>query len=436
MIHVHVVPARNTRNAVALNIYFRKGRLWNRPLPYMLNFLCMEYSIFWCRLNKYYLNQRLDYFRSHDFADKPYLITTCEVTDRAKQKRVKLAKKKLSEWFHVYITGCWSLKRGKTIHEKQFYGIYPDLLPFSNSITLLWEHPEHSSAFDASKTKENIYTKKYIVIQNGCDNYCSFCLTVHKRWTHQTRKIEEILEEIKKFEEDWGREVVLTWVNIAARWCSDSTKPNESQFAFLLKDILDKTAVQRIRLSSLWPEYLDDDFFTVIENPRIMPHFHLSIQSFSDGVLQRMRRNYNSEMLGNVLVKIRSLKREVPVSIGADIIVGFPGETEKEFQETVAWVKKYMVNKIHLFPFSDHRTWEKIMASSLPDQVDAVTKKRREKELKKIADELAEKFHQLNMWIMHNVLVEWRWSGWTENYLKVFVDPKCKKWEIIQAMVS
>ncbi len=392
----------------------------------------MEYSIFGCRLNKYYLNQWLEYFRSHDFATHPYLITTCEVTDRAKQKWIKLAKKKLSEWYHIYITGCGSLKRGKKITDKQFYTIYPDFLSFSDSITLLGEYPERTSVFDASKSKENLFTKKFVVIQNGCDNYCSFCLTVHKRGVHQTRDMEEILEEIRNFEEQGGKEIVLTWVNIAARWCSNSTKSEESKFTSLLKTILERTSISRIRLSSLWPEYLDDDFFELIKNPRILPHFHLSIQSFSDGVLQRMRRNYDSKIIGKVLKKIRSLHREVPVSIGVDIIVWFPGETEREFYETVQWIQKYKINKVHSFPFSDHHTGESIPASLLPDQVDTLMKKTREKELKKIADQLAEEFYQLNVWIVHTVLIEWKWSGWTENYLKVSVDSKHKRGEIIQ----
>lgn len=395
----------------------------------------MEYSIFGCRLNKYYLNQWLEYFRSHDFAENPYLIATCEVTDRAKQKRVKLAKKKLSEWCYVYLTWCGVLKRWKTISEKQFYTIYSDLLPFSTSITLLWEHPEYSSAFDASKSKENIYTKKFIVIQNGCDNYCSFCLTVHKRGVHTTRPLEDIIAEINEFIQSWGKEIVLTGVNIAARWCSNSTKPEESKFTFLLKNILEKTQIPRIRISSLGLEYLNEEFFKVIENPRILPHFHLSIQSFSDWVLQRMRRNYDAKTLDVVLTKIRSLKTKFPVSLGADIIVGFPGETEKEFQETVEWIKKYKINKVHVFPFSDHHTWEQIPASSLPDQINSVTKKTREKELKKIADKLVEEFHQLNMWITYNVLVEGKWSGLTENYIKVPVDPKYKRGEVIECRI-
>lgn len=396
----------------------------------------MEYSIFGCRLNKYYLNQWLEYFRSHDFAKNPYLITTCEVTDRAKQKRVKLAKKKLSEWCHIYITGCGSLKRGKIISTDQFYELYPELRSFSDFITLLPEQPSNSVfRVQNSEWRKNIYTKNFIVIQTGCDNYCSFCLTVHKRGVHQSRNIEEILEEVRNFEENWGKEIVLTWVNIAAWWCSNSTKPEESKFTSLLKNILEKTQIPRIRISSLWPEYLDDEFFKVIENPRILPHFHLSIQSFSDSVLQCMKRNYDAKTLDRVLTKIRSIKIKIPVSIGADIIVWFPWETENEFNETLLWIQKYKINKVHSFPFSDHHTWETIPASLLPNQIDTVTKKHREKELKKISDQLAEEFHQLNKWITHNVLVEGKWSGWTENYIKVPIDPRHKRGEIIQIKI-
>ncbi len=400
----------------------------------------MDYSIFGCRLNKYYLNQWLEYFRDHPFAVDPYLIATCEVTDRAKQKRIKLAKKKLTEWCHIYLTWCWSLKRGKKISEELFYTIYSDFLPYKDSITLLGEHPSNSDLpagrqgfrMHSSELRNNIYTKKFIVIQNGCDNYCSFCLTVQKRGKHISRSREDIVQEINEFCQSWGKEVVLTWVNIAAWWCSNSTKPEESKFTELLHYILDHTTIPRIRISSLWPEYLDDDFFTIIENPRILPHFHLSIQSFSDGVLQRMRRNYSAKVLDTVLMKLTTLKATVPVSIGADIIVGFPWETEEEFQETLQWIEKYKINKLHAFPFSDHHTGEPIPASLLPGQVDPVTKKQREKLIKKIADELAEEFHQLNIWIAHNVLVEGKWSGRTENYIKVPVDPKYKRGSVIK----
>lgn len=416
----------------------------------------MDYSIFWCRLNKYYLNQWLNYFRDHEVAKDPYLITTCEVTDRAKQKRIKLAKKKLTEGHNLYLTGCGTLKRGEIIQPEKFYELYPELRAFADHITLLLESPKALSSriylprqakcgdpvvdcfagsqwqVDNGWWRKNIYTKEFIVIQNGCDNHCSFCLTVQKRGKHSSRSKEEIIEEVRNIEECWGKEIVLTWVNIAARWCTNSTKPEQSRFAELLQYILDNTTISRIRISSLGPEYLHDDFFQAIKNPRILPHFHLSIQSFSDAVLQRMRRNYSSKQLADTLKKFRTLKTSVPVSLWADIIIWFPGETEQEFQETITWIQKFKINKIHSFPFSDHHIGEKIPASSLPDQVDQATKKSREKQLKKIADQVAEDFLVQNKWLAHKVLVEGKGSGRTENYIKVAVDSKYKKGEIIQ----
>ena len=397
----------------------------------------MEYSIFWCRLNKYYLNQWLNYFTSHPFADKAYLITTCEVTDRAKQKWIKLAKKKLAAGHHLYLTGCGTLKKGNKIQTEKFYGLYPDLRSFSDAITLLPESPEESveCRVQSVEWRKNVYTKEFVVIQNWCDNHCSFCLTVLKRGKHSSRSKEEIVEEVRKIEEHWGKEIVLTGVNIAAWWCSNSTKANESKFAELLQYMLDHTTIPRIRLSSLGPEYLNDDFFRVIQDERILPHFHLSIQSFSDWVLQRMRRNYTSKDLICVLTKFRALKKSVLVSLWADIIIGFPWETDEEFRDTIIWIQKFNINKVHSFPFSDHHIGEKIPASALPDQIDQTTKKHREKKLKKIADALADDFLKQNIWLTHTVLVEGKGSGWTENYIKVEVDPKFKKGEIIKIIL-
>lgn len=389
----------------------------------------MEYAIFGCRLNKYYLNQWLHYFRNHTFSHTPFLITTCEVTDRAKQKRIKLAKKQIAAGYHVYLTWCGALSKWEVLDIEQFYRLYPDLQPYASSLTLLGECPDSSLSFvDLSHT---IYTKKFIVIQTWCDNHCSFCLTVKKRGKHISRSREDIVQEINAFVALWGKEIVLTGVNIAAWWCEHSTQPHESQFADLLQYILDTTNIARIRLSSLWPEYLGDTFFTVIQNPRILPHFHLSIQSFSDSVLHRMKRNYTAQMLTSVLDRFRHLSFSVPLSLWADIIVGFPGETDEEFLATLQGIQTYAINKVHIFPFSDHHIGEKIPASTLPDQIDTRIKKQREHLLKQSADLLEQKFLQSNRWLQHFVLVEGKWTWRTENYLKVPVDPSHKRGEII-----
>ena len=393
----------------------------------------MEYAIFGCRLNKYYLNQWLHYFRNHTFSHTPFLITTCEVTDRAKQKRIKLAKKQIAAGYHVYLTWCGALSKWEVLDIEQFYRLYPDLQPYASSLTLLGECPDSSLSFvDLSHT---IYTKKFIVIQTWCDNHCSFCLTVQKRGNHSSRSREDIAEEINSFVASGGKEVVLTGVNIAAWGCVHSTQPNQSQFADLLQYLLDHTTVERIRLSSLGPEYLHDDFFAVLQNPRILPHIHLSIQSFSDGVLHRMRRNYTAATLDYVLHQLHALSPRVPLSVWADIIVGFPWETQEEFQSTLEGIQRYHINKVHVFPFSDHHIGEKIPASSLPDQIDAATKKQREYLIQQSADRLEQEFLQSNRWLQHFVLVEGKWTWRTENYLKIAVDPKHKRGEIIQVIL-
>jgi tRNA A37 methylthiotransferase MiaB len=149
-----------------------------------------------------------------------------------------------------------------------------------------------------------------------------------------------------------------------------------------------------------------------------------------------MRRNYTLKNLKKILKKFRTLKTTVPVSLWADIIVGFPGETEEDFKETLEGIKKFGINKVHAFPFSDHHIWVSIPASSLPNQIDSVTKRRRDRELKKTADDIAEQFYQANKWISHNVLVEGKWSGWTENYIKVEVTGKGKRGEIVKLKIE
>jgi len=329
--------------------------------------------------------------------------------------------------------------------EEKFYRIYPRLSEFKNKIELLSEEPEKIDTREVwkhqFKNTANIYTKKFIVIQNGCDNYCSFCLTIHKRGKSRNIPVTEIIEEINDFVEIWWKEIVITWINLAARWCTDTKRPQENKFAELLQQILDQTKIERIRISSLWPEFLNDEFFEVIKNPRFLAHFHISIQSFSDKILKTMNRNYDLKILDNIIIKLRNLDRpdKDQISIWADIIVGFPWETEQDFQKTVDWIIKHQINKVHAFPFSAHDKWETIPAHILPNQIPQEIKKKREKELNETADKIRQKFIQKNTWISHQVLVEekksWlrKWRTW--NYIQVELDWKYKKWEIVEIIL-
>ena len=387
----------------------------------------------------------MNYFSNHESIQNSCIIATCVVTDRAKDKFLKETMIQLSEWKYVYLTWCAVFDEWKKMDDDKFYSIYPQLVKYRDQITLLSEEPERDDTREIKthqfKENANIYTKNFIVIQNGCDSHCSFCLTVQKRWPSQTIPADEIIDQIDDFVDIWGKEIVITWVNLAARGCSNTKRPEESQFSDLLQYILDETKIERIRISSLWPEFLDEKFFEVVKDPRFLPHFHFSIQSFSDNVLKAMNRNYDLERLDYLLTKIRNLDRpdKDQISIWADIIVWFAWETDEDFQKTVDWIKKYKITKLHAFPFSAHDKWESIPAHLFKNQVPFHIKKQRERELISVWDEIREKFIAENKWLPQKVLVEekkngkWRW--WTWNYIQVELDWEYKRWEIVEIIL-
>ena len=387
----------------------------------------------------------MNYFSNHDSISNSCIIATCVVTDRAKDKFLKEIQIQLDQWKHIYLTWCAVFDEWKKMDEEKFYSIYPQLAEFSSNITLLSEEPDRDDTREIKthqfKENANIYTKNFIVIQNGCDSHCSFCLTVQKRWPSQTIPADEIIDQINDFVDIWWKEIVITGVNLAAWGCSNTKKPEESQFSELLQYILDETKIERIRISSLWPEFLDEKFFEVVKNPRFLPHFHFSIQSFSDNVLRGMNRNYDSQRLDYVLTKIRNLDRpdKDQISIWADIIVWFAWETDEDFQRTVEWIKKYKITKLHAFPFSSHDKGESIPAHLFKNQVPFHIKKQRERELISLWNEIRERFIAENKWLPQKVLVEekknGKWRGRTGNYIQAELDWEYKRWEIVDYII-
>jgi len=149
-----------------------------------LSFLvCMDYKLFGCKVNKYYLTKRVQYFQTYNVLDtNAVLIATCVVTDKAKRKWIKDILPLLEDKKNIYLTGCGAFEKGDAMDRKKFFSLYPELEPYAQHITLL---PEDPSSYDAAATSARPPTpltiRKFIVIQSGCDSFCSFCLTVHKR---------------------------------------------------------------------------------------------------------------------------------------------------------------------------------------------------------------------------------------------------------------
>ncbi|MDQ7022092.1 MAG: radical SAM protein [Candidatus Gracilibacteria bacterium] len=355
----------------------------------------MEYKIFGCKVNKYYTDKWLNSEKLE--GEKGIFIASCVVTDNAKRKWIKFVKdtfKTLEGSKKVFISGCGAFKDGRA--QEDFFELYPDLEVFKDRIIILGEDPDEvdikngqkvltvkQKQISKAKIKNissklaGIYTKKFILIQGGCDSFCTFCLTVIKRGRHFSRSKEDILDDILDFEKTGGKEVVLTGINLSA-WGLDSTNPSpnlslrgegqiDSRLAELLEYLLDNSNIPRIRISSMGPEFVDDKCFEVFKNTRIYPHFHYSVQSGSTDVLKNMKRHYNGDYMRKVLEKTMNLKREdgVKISIGADIIVGFPGESSEDFKQSIDLIKNYGIKKVHAFPFSGHKLGENVPAGFL-----------------------------------------------------------------------
>lgn len=401
----------------------------------------MQTKVFWCKVNKYYTDK---WMNTSYLKDKKWIfIATCVVTDKAKRKWLKYVRdeaKKLNPWEMLFLSGCGSIKDWEV--QKDFFEIYPELNEIKDKIELL---PEDTTSKEKESLNEklknaaklNLTTKKFVLIQSGCDSFCSFCLTVKKRGKHFSRSKEEIISEIGEFEKSGGKEIVLTWVNLCAWWLETTNDIGQSRFAELLEEILEKTQIERIRISSLWPEFVDDKVIKVLSNSRIMPHFHFSVQSGANATLKHMGRHYSWDYMRELLGKIRNIKRDDNVEIGiwADIIVGFPNESDEDFEDTLALVKDYKITKVHWFPFSPHKFGEDVPAGIFPNQIDEKVKKERLNKLLSLAEEVRNDFISSQAWIILEALIEaprnWNFGWWTSNYIEINKDNfEVLEWEI------
>lgn len=440
----------------------------------------MQYKIFGCKVNKYYTDEWLN---SSYLKDKEgVFVASCVVTDQAKRKWIKFVKDiakeidkaylnfwindwklpesqsligPISEWINlknsnnnspkIFISWCWAFKRWDA--QDDFFEIYPDLEYLKWKIEILWEKPEElkldiidskenkkATAYKKSELSEKIkklpqiYTKKFLLIQGWCDSFCTFCLTVKKRGWHYYRDKDDIVEEILEFEVSGWKEVVLTGINLSAWWLSDTNQVWKSRFAELLEYILERTSIPRIRISSMWPEFIDDKCLEIFKNTRIYPHFHYSVQSWSSEILKSMHRHYDWKYMRKMLEKTKNLKREdgIEVSIWADLIVWFPWETEEDYIDTYNLVKDWLITKIHAFPFSAHTLWEWVPAWKFQNQISDQIKKDRMWRLEAIWDSTRDHFIDRNIGNKFDVLIEMvkeengkiKWKWWTQNYIE------------------
>jgi threonylcarbamoyladenosine tRNA methylthiotransferase MtaB len=263
-------------------------------------------------------------------------------------------------------------------------------------------------------------TRAFVKVQDGCDNRCTFCVTTLARGEGRSRAPGEIVGEINLLVGMGYREVVLTGVHLGSY---GHDLPGEADLRDLVAAILQHTDAPRVRLSSLEPWDLSPDFFDLWADDRLCPHLHLPLQSGSDATLRRMARRTTCESFAVLVAEARA--RIPRLAVTTDLIVGFPGETDSDFDESLDFVEQMAFARLHVFPYSRRPG---TAAARMADQVPADVRKARKAKLLALSDRLWESFQMQHVGQVHEVLWEsargatpegFVWSGLTGNYLRV-----------------
>ena len=229
---------------------------------------------------------------------------------------------------------------------------------------------DHTNEYESMKlTRTAEHTRAFIKVQDGCNQFCSYCIIPYARGRIRSREIEEVLEEVKGLAENGYREVVLTGIHLSSYGMTNGNDFSQSKLIDLIQAVQEIDGIERIRLGSLEPRIITEDFVRkMAECSKICPHFHLSLQSGCNAVLKRMNRKYTAEEYYEKVCILRSYFENPAIT--TDVIVGFPGETEEEFRETEAFLRKVGFYEMHIFKYSRRKgTPAAIMEGQVPEMI-------------------------------------------------------------------
>ena len=357
-----------------------------------------------------------------------YVINTCTVTDAADRK----CRQAVRKFIHrnpdafVAVVGCYAQLRQEEVAAIEgvdlVLGTYEkfDLVSYIDNFEKLTAPEVHScenidtEGFMTSWSAGD-RTRSFLKVQDGCDYRCSYCTVPLARGKSRNPRISEIVEEAKTIIASGVREIVLTGVNVG-----DFGKSTGETLEQLLKSLVRVQGLERLRLSSIEPDLVTDEIIDLIASEKIlMPHIHMPLQSGSDRILGLMRRRYRRDLFRDRVMRIRD---KMPgAGIGADIIVGFPGETEDDFQETYRFLENMPLSYLHVFAFSPRPGTP---AAEMPGEVRKAEKERRSRQLIKLSESRRMLFMRNASGKKFDVLFEKRDSegmvaGLTGNYIRV-----------------
>ncbi|MFA6708571.1 MAG: tRNA (N(6)-L-threonylcarbamoyladenosine(37)-C(2))-methylthiotransferase MtaB [Fusobacterium sp.] len=361
-----------------------------------------------------------------------YIVNSCTVTSVADRKTRNILRrtKKLNKNAKVIVTGCYAqTNEGDLlkIEEVDYVvgnsnkGEVADIILNIDNNTE--KHNYVLNIFDDSKYRELQFStfremsRAYIKIQDGCNNFCSYCKIPFGRGKSRSREFENVISEANKLSEEGYKEIILIGINLG-----DYGKDLEKNVDFedLLEALVEIKGIERIRVGSVYPDRITDRFIEIMKNnKKMMPHLHISLQSCDDEILKKMKRNYGSDLIRERLTKLKENIEHMEYT--ADVIVGFPGETNEMYQNTKKIIKEIGFSSLHVFPYSER---ENTLAATYKDKVDSKEKKMRvgnlEEEAKKLGEDIRNKYIGKKL----NVLIEEKKSdgffyGYSENYLRV-----------------
>lgn len=388
-----------------------------------------------CKVNSYESNVMKDNLINNGFILSSLddadivIINSCCVTNTASNKTMKLIRHVYNNYSVILVVvGCFIQSRKEDLSDipgdilignknKSMISSYINkYLDTRERIEDLYDVSDVS--FESMKLNNYDHTRAFIKIQDGCNNFCSYCIIPFTRGGVRSKKKEDVLSEVRALISSGHKEIVLTGIHTG----NYGVEFDNYDFACLLNDLVKIDGLQRLRISSIEITEINDRVIDIIKNNKVLvDHMHIPLQSGSDSILKAMNRKYDIKYFIDKINTLRSIRPDI--SITTDVIVGFPGETDELFLETVNNIKKIGFTKLHVFPYS-RRTGT--VADKMDNQIDECIKKKRVRVLLDLSKELEinymKKFIGKTVSFIPEVIKDGYLIGHTGNYLNV----KCK----------
>ena len=401
-----------------------------------------------CKVNTYENEFILSSFKDKGYEiveDKAdiYIINTCSVTNQSDAKSRKVINRIVRENPNsiIVVMGCFIEANKDYEHDgvsiiignkdkNKVVELVEDYIKEQENKKILYEDFDKEFE-DMFITNMSSRTRAFVKIQDGCENFCSYCIIPYTRGKCRSKDKNKVIDEVKSLVNNGYQEVVLTGIH-TGHYGSDI---NET-FPDLLKELVKIDGLKRLRISSIEITELDDEFSKVLENNKvIVSHMHIPLQAGSDEILSSMNRKYDTKYFKEKIEKIRKIRPNI--SITTDVITGFPGETDELFIEAYNFIKEIGFTKLHVFPYSRRKGTK---ADLMPNQIDEHIKKERVKKLIDLSNELEHNYLERHLNQVVEVLFETCnndiSSGHTDNYLMVKVNKEIKSNTLVKVKVK